>query len=66
MLIRRARRPSGRAGIRRYAATVAADNRSVLELVRGSGGLDPSIAQASLGIVEVQITIPLRVPATSR
>jgi GNAT superfamily N-acetyltransferase len=54
------------AGIRRYAASVAADNRSVLELVRGSGGLDPSTAQASFGIVEAQITTPLRVPATSR
>jgi hypothetical protein len=36
-----------------------------VQLLR-SGGLDPSIAQASLGIVEVQITIPLRVSATSR
>jgi hypothetical protein len=45
---------------------VAADNRPVLELLRGSGGLDPSIAQASLGVAEAQITIPLRVSATSR
>ena len=54
------------AGIRRYAASVAADNLQVLELLRGSGGLVPSTAQASFGIVEAQITIPLRVPATSR
>src|SRR6478609_4908915 len=57
----------GSAGIRRYATSVAADNCSVLELLRGCGGLDPSIApQASFGIVEAQITIPLRVSATSR
>ena len=66
MLIRRVRRRSGQAGIRRYAGSVAADNRPVLELLRGSGGLDPSIAQASFGIVEAQITIPLGVSATSR
>ena len=66
MLIRRVRRRSGRAGIRRYATSVAADNRPVLELLRSSGGLDPSIAQASFGIVEAQITIPLRMSATSR
>jgi hypothetical protein len=45
---------------------VAADNRPALELLRGSGGLDSSIAQASFGIVEAHITIPLRVSATSR
>jgi hypothetical protein len=66
MLIRRVRRRSGRAGIRRYAASVAADNRPVLELPRGRGGLDPSIAQASFGIVEAQSPISLRVSATSR
>jgi hypothetical protein len=66
MLIRRVQRRSGRAGIRRYAASVAADIRPVLELLRGSGGLDSSIAQASFGIVEAHITIPLRVSATSR
>ena len=54
------------AGIHRYAVSVAADNLPVLELLRGSGGLVPSTAQASFGIVEAQITIPLRVPATSR
>jgi hypothetical protein len=37
-----------------------------VHLLRSSCGLDPSIAQASLGIVEVQITIPLSVSATSR
>ena len=66
MLIRLVRRRSGRAGIRRYAASVAADNLPAVELLRGSGGLDPSIAAASFGIVEAQITIPLRVSATSR
>jgi hypothetical protein len=66
MLIRRVRRRSGRAGIRRYAASIAADNGPVVHLLRSSCGRDPSIAQASLGIVEVQITIPLRVSATSR
>ena len=54
------------AGIHRYAVSVAADNLPVLELLRGSGGLDPNTAHASFGIVEAQITIPLRVPATSR
>jgi hypothetical protein len=60
------RRRSGPAGIRRYAASAPADNRPVVQLLRSSGGLDPSIAQARLGVVEVQITIPLRVSATSR
>jgi hypothetical protein len=32
------------AGIRRYAVSVAADNRPVVGVLRGSGGLDPSIA----------------------
>jgi len=66
MLIRRVRRRSGRAGIRRYAVSVAADNCSALELPRGRGGLDPSIAQANFGFVEAQITVWLRVSARSR
>jgi hypothetical protein len=37
-----------------------------VQLLRSSAGLNPSIAQASLDIVEVQITIPLCVSATSR
>jgi hypothetical protein len=66
MLIRRVRRRSGQAGIRRYAGSVAADNRAVLELLRGSGGLDPSIAQASYGMVEHRSPFRCACRATSR
>ena len=65
MLIRRVRRRSGQAGIRRYAGSVAADNRPVLSL-RGSGGLDPSIAQASYGMVEHRSPFRCACRATSR